>query len=396
MISRVEDRWYSKKKDENKKRIKKKTYGVGDRWMAVWDDQDGTRRTKKFPTQEKALAHLANITTDKKTGNYVDASAGLKYVRDLLDQWATDSLHWKPSTRNAAQSDISAHIKPHWGDWTIGAVRKRDVQDWVAGMNMAPRTVDTIHGRFRTFLTWCVEENYIQKNPSAGIKLPKGRHREHVFLTVPQVRALADASSGDYKTLIWLLATCGLRIGEAVELRVKDLVLDRARIRVERSVVFVKGGAPVVGAPKSGRARTVSVTPFLVDMLRELVKHKRPTDFVFTTVRGFQIRPNNFKRREFDDAVAKVNSDAAEAVRKGVKKPLTIPVGLWVHDLRHTAASWLVQSGASVKAVQQQLGHAKASITLDVYAGLFDSDLDDLTVRLQVLVTAQDTNPLAA
>ena len=396
MVSRVEDRWLSKKKDENNKRIKKSTYGVGDRWMAVWDDSDGSRRTKKFPTQEKALAHLENITADKKTGNYVDASAGLKFVKDLLDQWQADALHWKASTRNAAESDITAHLKPYWGDWTVGAIRKRDVQDWVAGMTMAPRTVDTVHGRFRTFLSWCVEENYIQKNPAAGINLPKGRHREHVFLTVAQVKALADASTGDYKTLIWLLATCGLRIGEAVELRVKDLQLDRARIRVERSVVFVKGGAPVVGAPKSGRARTVSVTPFVSGMLREMVKHKRPTDFVFTTARGYQIRPNNYKRREFDKAVAKVNADAVEAVRNGVKKPVTIPAGLWVHDLRHTAASWLVQSGASVKAVQQMLGHAKASITLDVYAGLFDSDLDDLTLRLQALVTAKDSNVLAA
>jgi integrase len=52
------------------------------------------------------------------------------------------------------------------------------------------------------------------------------------------------------------------------------------------------------------------------------------------------------------------------------------------HDLRHTAASLAVSAGANVKAVQRMLGHAKASMTLDVYADLFDDDLDGVADRL--------------
>ncbi|MBF6671533.1 site-specific integrase [Glutamicibacter sp. FBE19] len=386
MVARVEDRWLSKKKDSDGKRKRKSTYGVGNRWMAIWDDLDGIARTKKFPTQEQAQAFLDDVTADKKTGTYVDARAGEKFIGDLLDQWFSASVHWKASTRNAAESDIRAHLKPQWKDWTVGAVRKRDVQDWVGRIDLAPRTVGTIHGRFLTFMSWCVEERLIGKNPAAKVRLPKGRAREHLFLSVQQVTALADAIDEHFRPLIWLLATCGLRIGEAVELRVKDLQLDRGRIRIERSVVFVKGGPPIVGPPKSGKARTVSVAPFVAKMLQELVQHRRGNDLVFTTVRGFQIRPNNFKRRQFDNAVTKVNAAAGAARGLGVKKPVTVPEGLWVHDLRHTAASWLVRSGASVKAVQRQLGHATASITLDTYAGLFDQDLDDLSSRLELMI----------
>lgn len=386
MVSRVEDRWLSKKKDQAGKRIRKSTYGIGNRWMAIWDDADGAARTKKFPTQEQAQAFLDDVTADKKTGTYVDARAGEQFIDGLLDKWMTASVHWKASTRNAAESDVRAHLKPKWGEWTVGAVRKRDVQEWVAKMDLAPRTVETIHGRFLTFMGWCADERLIGKNPASKVKLPKGRAREHVFLTVQQVTALVDATDEKYRPLVWLLATCGLRIGEAVELRVKDLQLDRGRIRIERSVVFVKGGSPVVGPPKSGRARTVSVAPFVVEMLRQAVVHRVGNDLVFTSARGFQIRPNNFKRRDFDNAVLKVNKAARVARQNGAKKPVTIPEGLWVHDLRHTAASWLVQSGASVKAVQRQLGHATASITLDVYAGLFDQDLDDLSSRLELMI----------
>lgn len=389
MVARVEDRWLSKKKDANGKRIRKSTYGVGARWMALWDDTDGVARSKKFATQEQAQAHLDHVTADKMTGNYVNGRAADRFITDLLDEWLATTVHWKASTRNAAESDVRAHLRPYWGDCTAGAVRKRDVQAWVSGMKLAPRTVASIHGRFLSFLTWCVDEKILAQNPASKVNLPQGLSREHVFLSVKQVTALVKEMDELYRVLVWLLATCGLRIGEAAELRVKDLQLDRGRIRIERAVVFVKGGPPVVGPPKNGKARTVSIAPFMVGMLGDLIEHKRPNDLVFTTVRGCQIRPNNFKRRQFDDAVVAVNKAAKAARARGTKNPVTIPTSMWVHDLRHTAASLLVQSGASVKAVQRQLGHATASITLDTYAGLFDQDLDDLAVRLQRIVHPQ-------
>lgn len=90
----------------------------------------------------------------------------------------------------------------------------------------------------------------------------------------------------------------------------------------------MKGGPLIVGPPKSGKARTVSVAQFMVKMLQELVQHRRGTDLVFTTARGFQIRPNNFKRRQFDIAVTKVNASAADARARGVRNPATSPDGL--------------------------------------------------------------------
>ncbi|MDR6972036.1 tyrosine-type recombinase/integrase [Leifsonia shinshuensis] len=61
-----------------------------------------------------------------------------------------------------------------------------------------------------------------------------------------------------------------------------------------------------------------------------------------------------------------------------------------LHDLRHTAASLAISSGANVKAVQRMLGHASAAMTLDLYADLFDDDLDDVAMRLHAAVSASD------
>ena len=115
---------------------------------------------------------------------------------------------------------------------------------------------------------------------------------------------------------------------------------------------------------------------------------KVPDDLLFTTGRGRQIRTNNFKARYFDAAVRRVNEIAVEDAAGGPVKLPTISADLWVHDLRHTAASWAVQSGASVKSVQRMLGHATAAITLDTYTGLFDQDLDHVAERMEDLILA--------
>ncbi|GAA0187938.1 tyrosine-type recombinase/integrase [Glutamicibacter creatinolyticus] len=388
MVARIEDRWFTKKRGPDKKPIRKATHGVGLRWMAIWDDLDGKERTKKFPTKDQAQAHLDDITTKKGTGSYINTDAGNTLIRDLLPQWSEASVHWRASTRESAESQINAHLKPYWGDWAVGAVRKRDVQDWVRTLNMAPRSVSTVHGRLVTFMGWCIEQELLTKNPAIGVNLPKGFPREHIFLSVDQVTALANATHEHYRTLIWFLATTGLRIGEASELRVKDLRLEYGRIRVERSVMFKNGGQPVVGPPKSGKARTVSILPGMASTLQGLARGRAAEDLVFTSVTGAQIRRDNFKKRYFDTAVTTVNEAAAAELRKGNRSALTLPKNIWVHDLRHTAASWLVRSGASVKAVQRMLGHATASITLDVYAGLFDQDLDDVVERMASIVPA--------
>ncbi len=67
-----------------------------------------------------------------------------------------------------------------------------------------------------------------------------------------------------------------------------------------------------------------------------------------------------------------------------------MPEGLLVHDLRDTAASLAISAGASIKAIQRMLGHASASMTLDVYASLFEEDLEDLADRLDARFAAAD------
>jgi integrase len=132
-------------------------------------------------------------------------------------------------------------------------------------------------------------------------------------------------------------------------------------------------GHLIWGTPKNHPARSVPIPGFLVDMLAEVMHGASPDDLVFTTWRGRPLRNLNFRRDVFDRAAD--DADLSD---------------LTPHELRHTAASLAVSAGANVKALQRMLGHASAAMTLDVYSGLFDDDLDGVAAKLD-----QECHPIA-
>ena len=169
-----------------------------------------------------------------------------------------------------------------------------------------------------------------------------------------------------------MLAYCGLRWGEATALRVQDVNTIRRRFSIEQNAVDV-GGKIIVGTPKSHQQRSVPFPDFLTVALGEACKGKHRDDLVFPGPTGTYLRYTDMREEKM--------SWFASAVKKsGV--PRVTP-----HDLRHTAASFAVSLGGNVKAVQRMLGHSSAAMTLDVYAELFDDDLDGVAIAMNDAVS---------
>ncbi len=214
----------------------------------------------------------------------------------------------------------------------------------------------------------------ISRSPAAGVRLPKLSKAERRFLTAGQVDALADAI-GEYRLVVLTLAYCGLRWSELAALRVGRVDVLRRRLEVVEAVVEVRGHL-TWGTPKSHQRRSVPMPAFLAGDLAAYVIGKAPGELVFIGRRGGVLRNLNFRRDHFDVAATAAGLD-----------------GLTPHELRHTAAS-LVSARANVLAVQRMLGHASAAMTLDVYAGLFDDDLDGVADRMDALGRAAVAHPL--
>lgn len=226
------------------------------------------------------------------------------------------------------------------------------------------------HGALAAVLDVAVRDHRIGANPARRAALPRKVAREHRYLTHEQVDALARAS-GPYSTLIGVLAYTGLRWGEVAGLRVADVSLTRHRLTVSQNAVLV-AGAVVVGTPKSYKRRTVPFPAFLTGALAAATRGKAAEDLVFPDRKGRHLVTPTVRDRSWFD----------QALERAALPPMTI------HDLRHTAASLAVASGAHVKAVQKMLGHASAAMTLDVYADLFDDDLDGVATGLDEAATA--------
>jgi integrase len=345
------------------------------RYCVRYRTPNGQQRNKSFTRKIDAERYLTGIEHSKITGTYLDPSRSKIAVGVWSRQWLEAQTHLKPTTGARYEGILSKHIEPRWDGTPLSQVTHADVNAWIASLCLAPATVRYVHRVFSLIMELAVRDGRIPKNPATGVRLPRAATPEKRFLTPEHVHQLADAAAAypipeigeQHRALVLVLAFCGLRWGEAAALRVKRIDLMRRRITVAESVTEVRGRL-TWGTPKTHQARSVPVPRFLADVLTEVVAGRAPGDLVFTTLKGKPLRNLNWRRDVFDPAAADVGL-----------------AGLTPHELRHTAASLAVSAGANVKAVQRMLGHASAAMTLDVYSGLFDADLDSVAVQLDRL-----------
>ncbi|WP_342664746.1 site-specific integrase [Microbacterium luticocti] len=221
----------------------------------------------------------------------------------------------------------------------------------------------------------------IRTNPARGAEnLPKKETKKtRRYLTDAEVLRFAAAIADPVRSvLVLVLAYTGLRWSEAIGLRVRDVNPLRRRLHVRRPLVELDGIFHE-GEPKSWERRTVPYPEFLAPALEHLMAGHGPDDHLFVEEGGFHIRQPHVARSWF----------LAGLAAAGIER-------LTPHDLRHTAASLAISSGANVKAVQRMLGHKSAALTLDIYADLFDDDLDAVATRLNERVSPADVGKVWA
>ncbi|MGV0796180.1 site-specific integrase [Mycolicibacterium elephantis] len=399
----IEDRWTKtvRHPDGTKETVPSANYGRGSRWRARYVDDDGNEREKLFTKKAKAQDWLdTDVTTKFATGTYVAPEAGRATVGDVYRSWSVSQAHIAPKTAQSRRSTWGSRVEEQWADVPVGDVKTAAVRAWVASLVAAEVGVPTIENAFgllRQIMGAAVEDARVPRNPCDGVKLPRRKHADRGYLSHAQVAALAGAVDRNPE-VVRFLAYTGLRWGEMAALRVCDFDMLRRRVNVSRSVT--ESGGLVWSTPKTHERRSVPFPAALADELSALMVGKGRDDLVFTDLRGGVLRNSNWRARVFDKAVTAVKTAAIaqrakEVTATGTATTPEFPT-ITPHDLRHTAASLAVSAGANVKAVQRMLGHAKASMTLDVYADLFDEDLDGVADRLDAAIRSTTAGGLRA
>ena len=222
------------------------------------------------------------------------------------------------------------------------------MRDWVRDLSasgLSPGTVRQAHRVLSLILAEAVKDGRLSRNPASGVQLPRAIRSDPRFLTAVEVARLVEAAHPNGLSVA-ILAFCGLRLGELAALRVRRVNLLRRRLVVAevspKWPAAQSGHYPRPTAP--GRCRSCRHWRW---GSRRCAREWGPRIYSSPLPRGGALRLGNWRRRVFDPA--------CRAARL---------VDVTPHDLRHTAASLAIASGANVKAVQQMLGHASAAMTL--------------------------------
>jgi integrase len=381
----IQDRWWTT--DDEGRKVRTPRYGQGLQFRAYHRGADKKQRSKSFKRKLDANRWLEDQSAAKNRGEWIGPERARATVADVWESWLpTKSL--KPSTLETYERLWVNQIEPTFGSKPLNQVTFSAISAWVSDLrrtgkagpdgSRAPLSASRTRQAHRVLsmvLEHAVREQRITRNPAEHVELPKLPPKgERDYLTRAQLMQLADACAAParpggsarpmYRTLVLVLGTTGIRWGEMAGLTPADVDPLRRVIHVRRSVTEVNG-TPVTSLPKNGKRREVPLLEVAREGLIDLMAGRSKDEPIFASPEGARIRSSNFRRRAFD------------AARLAIGKPELVP-----HELRHTAASLAISSGASIKAVQEMLGHASAAMTLDIYGHLYADELDALRVRL--------------
>jgi len=341
------------------------------------------QRSETFGTKREAEAALAKWVNEIERGTAVDTTR--QTTGEFLTHWLdTVAAHRvRATTLEDYRATITKHLVPGLGNVPVQRLTPAAVQAFYAAKlagGCGPRTVQLCHLRLSQALKQGVRWGTVPRNVCESVDPPKVTPGRGKTWTPDQARRFLAAAETDGYAPLWLLAlTTGARQGELLGLRWEDVDLAKGSLSV-RQALAILDGKPIIQAPKSRAAvRTIALP---VETVAALKAHKARQNearlkagalwvdhgLVFATPTGQPIHPANVQRNH-----AKLQA------RAGVPR-------IRFHDLRHTHATWLITGGQPITSVSERLGHAKSSITLDIYAHAVTATQDRAALAVSALL----------
>lgn len=348
----------------------------GGNYVACYRDPLGKQRSKSFRTKAEAKGFLASVEFSKQRGDWTDPRRGKVKFGDFSRRWLETTVHLKPSTRTSYEMLLRRHVLPYFENAPLAQIERVHIQAWVADLmkkGAGPGTVRNAYRILARVMGEAERSRMIARTPATKVPLPKSQRGEMHVLTPEEIDRLADSVYPRYRALILTAGFTGLRWGELAALKVEHVDLLRKVVQVKQSLTEAGGGRVEIVPTKTGEHRTVPLPKFLCKVLAEHVaQYPSAEGWLFSPRDGGPMRHSNFQSRHFKPGLKTAGLDPSTRI----------------HDLRHSAASIAIARGANVKEVQQMLGHASATVTLDTYSHVFPSLAENLRDRMQAAYEA--------
>jgi integrase len=349
-------------------------------WTIVYDlamdAVTGKRRQKSQTvkgTKRDAERALREVLLSLEQGSYVKPNK--ISLGELLRQWVKEyaSMNTTDRTQESYTSIVERHLIPGLGRVSLIELQAQHIQSYYAKKladgradgkgGLSARSVVYHHRILSSALDYAVKMGLVVRNVAKVVEPPRVARVTMQTLSPEEVSRFLDiARDTDYYVYFATLLYTGLRRGELLALRWRNLDLGSGKLSVVETAYRLGSGEYRIKEPKTAQSRrTVILPPSLVELLRgyrfdqELLRIQlgiglNADDFVFIRPDGSPVNPNAITL----------------AFRRIIKRAGLKDIR--IHDLRHTHASLMLKAGIHPKVVSERLGHANIGITLDLYS----------------------------
>jgi integrase len=350
---------------------------------------DGRRKQQRigsFTSKREAERAEAEAITNRERGTLLLPDTTT--VAELLDEWLRSKAgEISSNTLNDYGISIRKHLKPVFGNVKIQQLTPARINSQYVHWReegLSAHVVRGAHLRLCQALDYGVRLKLLLHNPARDVKPPRIARPKFDYWNVEEAARFISAAKADGLYPLWeLLLREGMRRGEALGLRWKDLNFERGSAHIVQTVVADKankGTAAIQARTKTGSgARSVRLSR---ETLAALQSHRQrwlyrrsdssttwqETDLILCTSRGGPINPDNVDR-----------SFSAIVRAAGLRR-------IKVHELRHTSATLLLMAGIPAKVVSEKLGHASIAITLDTYSHVLPDMQDDAVAKMSEIL----------
>jgi integrase len=324
-------------------------------------------------TKKDAEKRLGELLHQLDTGTFM--KPGKTTLGEFLEHWLKDYVwpNLAPRTAEGYESIVRCHLTPALGKIPLTQLKPEHLQRYYSKKlsggrydgkgDLSRTTVSHHHTCLHRALKMALKWGLISRNPADAITPPRPQRSEMHTMSEDDLHTfLETAKDTPYYELFYLALFTGMRRSELLALRWSDVDLLLCEIHVTRSLHHLRTGELVFRAPKTARGRRmVSLPPSVATLLQEFKGKQtaqramlgiplKDDDLIFNDLEGKPLLPDTVSH-----AWAKLMK------RTGLE-------GIRLHDARHSHASLMLKQGVHPKVVQERLGHATISTTLDLYS----------------------------
>lgn len=339
-----------------------------------------------FKTKTEAREKLRQHLNELDEGNVPTDIT----VAEWLERWLKeDCADMKPSTIKSYNNIVHHYLIPRIGKIRLDKLSHTDINRMYSHFlkNLSSVTVHKVHRALRTALNRAIKRGILKESPMKRVDTPDRKSPKRNTLNVRQAKEMLEwlkkkkyvAYYGAYLAIYG-----GLRLGEVCGLQWRD-------VEWETNTLFVRR------ARQRYQRKDVIIEPKTEDSIRDVVF----PDFVMDELRGWMERLKHeaavidkpWNDEEFIIQMEGLKIPEPHVFAKGVKlalEDLDLPI-VTFHDLRHTHATWLLESGVDLKTVSQRLGHSSITVTADVYSHVTRRMQKDAMDKLEKMIGDSST-----